>query len=93
MGGGESVDSAFSAPDEETGFLQWRLVRLFKEIWKEITFGVGAWGTLRPLITALLASIPFLFLGQHFNRQHKKGFDWMCSNNRVMGRSMAVLYL
>lgn len=70
-------ETTFQTPDDDKGFLQWRPVRLFREIWREITFGVGAWGTLRPLITALLASIPFLFLGQHFNRQHRKGFDWM----------------
>tara|TARA_B100001778_G_scaffold75077_1_gene60330 strand:+ start:281 stop:703 length:423 start_codon:yes stop_codon:yes gene_type:complete len=62
--------------EEKNGMLEWRPVRLFREIWKEFTFGVGAWGTLRPLFTALLASIPFLFLGQHFNRQHRKAFDW-----------------
>jgi|TARA_B110000444_G_C18754431_1_gene554386 hypothetical protein len=62
--------------EDERGVLYWRPVRLLREIWKEITFGVGAWGTLRPLITALLATVPFLFLGQHFNRQHRKAFDW-----------------
>ena len=46
-------------------------------IWTELTAGVGAWGSLKPLIAAVLASVPFLFLGQHFNRQHQKGFDWM----------------
>ena len=46
-------------------------------IWTELTAGVGAWGSLKPLIAGVLAAIPFLFLGQHFNRQHQKGFDWM----------------
>ena len=46
-------------------------------IWTELTAGVGAWGSLKPLIAGALAAIPFLFLGQHFNRQHQKGFDWM----------------
>ena len=46
-------------------------------IWDELTAGVGAWGSLKPLIAGALAVIPFLFLGQHFNRQHQKGFDWM----------------
>ena len=46
-------------------------------IWNELTAGVGAWGSLKPLIAGALAAIPFLFLGQHFNRQHQKGFDWM----------------
>jgi len=46
-------------------------------IWTELTAGVGAWGSLKPLIAAVLAAVPFLFLGQHFNRQHQKGFDWM----------------
>lgn len=45
-------------------------------IWREITAGIGFWGTLRPLVAALIAVIPFLFLGQHFNRQHQKAFDW-----------------
>tara|TARA_B100001142_G_C14061592_1_gene549836 strand:+ start:52 stop:393 length:342 start_codon:yes stop_codon:yes gene_type:complete len=62
--------------EEKSGILEWRPIRLVRAIWKEITFGVGAWGTLRPLITALLAAVPFLFLGQHFNRQHRRGFDW-----------------
>tara|TARA_B100001093_G_scaffold65664_1_gene55592 strand:- start:1453 stop:1875 length:423 start_codon:yes stop_codon:yes gene_type:complete len=71
------TEVSMESPDEEKStMLEWRPVRLFREIWKEFTFGVGAWGTLRPLITALLASIPFLFLGQHFNRQHRKAFDW-----------------
>ena len=51
-------------------------VRVVKEIWREVTFGVGTWGALRPLIAALLAAVPFLFLGQHFNRQHRRAMDW-----------------
>lgn len=46
-------------------------------IWHELTAGVGAWGSLKPLLAGVLAALPFLFLGQHFNRQHQKGFDWM----------------
>ena len=46
-------------------------------IWTELTAGVGAWGSLKPLIAGALAAVPFLFLGQHFYRQHQKGFDWM----------------
>ena len=46
-------------------------------IWTELSAGVGAWGSLKPLIAGVLAAVPFLFLGQHFNRQHQKGFDWM----------------
>lgn len=46
-------------------------------IWTELTAGVGAWGSLKPLIAGALAVMPFLFLGQHFNRQHQKAFDWM----------------
>lgn len=49
---------------------------LLKEIWREITFGVGAWGAFRPLITAMLALVPFLFLGQHFNREHRRAVEW-----------------
>ena len=29
-------------------------------------------GALRPAFSILLAIVPFLYLGQHFNRQHKK---------------------
>ncbi len=73
----EHTDLSVASPDEkESAILGARPVRLFREIWREFTFGVGAWGALRPLFTALLASIPFLFLGQHFNRQHRKAFDW-----------------
>mgnify|MGYP001479622725 CR=1 FL=1 len=45
-------------------------------ILNEITGGVGPWGALKPLIALILALVPFLFLGQHFNRQHSKAFDW-----------------
>ena len=51
-------------------------VRVVKEIWREITFGVGTWGALRPIFAVLLSIIPFLYLGQHFNRQHRRGGDW-----------------
>lgn len=51
-------------------------VRIIKEIWREITFGVGTWGAMRPLLAAILALVPFLYLGQHFNRQHQRAVDW-----------------
>jgi phosphoglycerol transferase MdoB-like AlkP superfamily enzyme len=57
---GESVDS----------------VALGKTIWAEITAGVGIWGAFRPIIAVILSLVPFLFLGQHFNRNHRRGADW-----------------
>ena len=50
--------------------------KVFRQIWKEMTLGVGFWGALRPIVAALIAAIPFLFLGQHFNRKHQKGLDY-----------------
>ena len=50
-------------------------VKVFKQIWREMTLGVGFWGALRPLVAALLAAIPFAFLGHHFNRKHQKGLS------------------
>ncbi len=49
---------------------------LTKTIWEEITAGVGIWGAFRPIIAVALSLIPFLYLGQHFNRKHQRGFDW-----------------
>ena len=68
-------NSQFVQVEEEpktgvTGF------KIFRQIWKEMTLGVGFWGALRPLFTAIIAAVPFFFLGQHFNRKHQKGFDW-----------------
>jgi hypothetical protein len=71
----EDMVVQFPAP-EKNQLSDRREVRFIREVWRQITFGVGAWGTLRPLVTALLAAVPFLFLGQHFNREHRKGFDW-----------------
>ncbi len=51
-------------------------IGLRKVIWRELTAGVGLWGSIRPLVAVLLAAIPLLFLGQHFNRQHRKAGDW-----------------
>ena len=50
--------------------------KVFRQIWKEMTLGVGFWGALRPIVAALIEAIPFLFLGQHFNRKHQKGLDY-----------------
>ena len=77
VGSMDSADEVSMTLEEESdGISDLRPVRLLREIWKEFTFGVGAWGTLRPLFTALIAVVPFLFLGQHANRQHRKAFDW-----------------
>ncbi len=49
---------------------------ILKVIFAQITSGVGFWGSLQPIIAILVSLIPFLFLGQHFNRSHQKGFDF-----------------
>ena len=49
---------------------------ILRVIFAQITSGVGFWGSLQPIIAVLLSLIPFLFLGQHFNRSHQKGFDF-----------------
>ncbi|MBJ17732.1 MAG: hypothetical protein CMB66_05750 [Euryarchaeota archaeon] len=45
-------------------------------IWRELSGGIGPWGALRPLFAVALSLVPFMFLGQHFNRQHRKGAEW-----------------
>ena len=45
-------------------------------IWNELSGGVGPWGAIRPLFAVSLALVPLLFLGQHFNRQHRKASEW-----------------
>jgi hypothetical protein len=76
-GGEQLEDMVVQFPSEEKRDLSDRReVRFIREVWRQITFGVGAWGTLRPLVAALLAAVPFLFLGQHFTRKHRRGFDW-----------------
>jgi len=49
---------------------------VFGIIWTELSGGIGAWGALRPIFAIVLSLVPFLFLGQHFNRQHRKGLGW-----------------
>ena len=44
-------------------------IALGKTIWNEITAGVGIWGAFRPVFAVALSLVPFLFLGQHFNRK------------------------
>ena len=48
---------------------------IFRIIFAQITSGVGFWGSFQPII-AILSLVPFLFLGQHFNRSHQKGIDF-----------------
>ena len=45
-------------------------------IWYELSGGIGPWGALRPLVAVAISLVPFLFLGQHFNRQHRKAFGY-----------------
>ena len=74
----EEEDLVVSLPARSTPLGRIRdVLGAIRLIWTELTAGVGAWGSLKPLIAGALAAIPFLFLGQHFNRQHQKGFDWM----------------
>jgi hypothetical protein len=51
-------------------------IAVSKTIWNEITAGVGIWGAFRPIFAVVLSLVPFLFLGQHFNRNHRRGRDW-----------------
>jgi hypothetical protein len=81
---GDEEDLIVSLPAIERrreGLGLWRRTKssagAIRLIWSELTAGVGAWGALKPLLAGVLAAFPFLFLGQHFNRQHQKGFDWM----------------
>ena len=67
-------DSQFTQVEDKTekgvtGF------KIFRQIWKEVTLGVGFWGALRPLFAAVIAAVPFFFLGQHFNRKHQKALE------------------
>lgn len=54
---------------------QHKRTNLLRVIFTQITSGVGLWGSFKPVLAVLLSLIPFLFLGQHFNRSHRKGFD------------------
>ena len=65
------------SPEDSSGSRFRNIFAVIRLIWSELTAGVGAWGSLKPLVAGVLAAVPFLFLGQHFNRQHQKGFDWM----------------
>ena len=49
---------------------------VFSAIWTELSGGIGPWGAARPLFAVALAAIPLLFLGHHFNRQHRKASEW-----------------
>ena len=60
------------ASDEEPGAPS--TLGVIGVIWYELSGGVGPWGALRPLVALALSLIPFLYLGQHFNRQHRKAF-------------------
>ena len=66
-------------PDEEPGGAS--ALGVVGVIWNELSGGIGPWGTLRPLVALALSLVPFLFLGQHFNRQHSKGFGWFVSGS------------
>ena len=74
----EEEDLVVTLSTEESSSGRFRnILGVVRLIWTELTAGVGAWGSLKPLVAGVLAAVPFFFLGQHFNRQHQKGFDWM----------------
>jgi len=72
----EDLVVTLSTEESSSGRLR-NILGVVRLIWIELTAGVGAWGSLKPLVAGVLAAVPFFFLGQHFNRQHQKGFDWM----------------
>tara|TARA_Y100000589_G_scaffold110828_2_gene105334 strand:- start:5918 stop:6301 length:384 start_codon:yes stop_codon:yes gene_type:complete len=72
----EDLVVTLSTDESSSGRLR-NILGVVRLIWTELTAGVGAWGSLKPLVAGVLAAVPFVFLGQHFNRQHQKGFDWM----------------
>ena len=72
----EDLGVTLSTEESSSGRLR-NILGVVRLIWTELTAGVGAWGSLKPLVAGVLAAVPFFFLGQHFNRQHQKGFDWM----------------
>ena len=69
----EDSDIVVVVPTDEEGPDS---LALSKTIWHEITAGVGIWGTFRPVFAVVLSLVPFLFLGQHFNRKHRRATDW-----------------
>tara|TARA_B100000609_G_scaffold46721_1_gene35968 strand:+ start:6005 stop:6376 length:372 start_codon:yes stop_codon:yes gene_type:complete len=74
----EEEDLVVTLSTDESSSGRFRnILGVVRLIWTELTAGVGAWGSLKPLVAGVLAAVPFVFLGQHFNRQHQKGFDWM----------------
>ena len=73
--GAMSADYVVEVVDDE-GDSANPLQSVVKVIWYEIGGGIGPWGALRPLVAIALALIPFLFIGQHFNRQHRKAASW-----------------
>jgi len=68
---GEFVVKVESAEDDV-----FRPLGVVSTIWDELSGGVGPWGAIRPLFAVALSLVPFLFLGQHFNRQHRKAGEW-----------------
>ena len=72
----EDLVVTLSTEESSSGRLR-NILGVVRLIWTELTAGVGAWGSLKPLVAGVLAAVPFFFIGQHFNRQHQKGFDWM----------------
>ena len=68
---GEFVVKVESAEDDGS-----RPLGVVSTIWDELSGGVGPWGAIRPLFAVSLSLVPFLFLGQHFNRQHRKAGEW-----------------
>ena len=69
----EESEIVVQIPSEE---IQKKENNIFSVIFAQITSGVGFWGSLQPIIAVIISLVPFLFLGQHFNRSHQKGIDF-----------------
>ncbi len=69
----EESEIVVQIPSEE---IQKKENNIFTVIFAQITSGVGFWGSLQPIIAVIISLVPFLFLGQHFNRSHQKGIDF-----------------
>ena len=70
------MDEEYVVRIEDPVESRFRPLGVISAIWTELSGGVGPWGAIRPLFAVALSLVPFLFLGQHFNRQHRKGSEW-----------------
>ena len=78
----EDLVVTLSTEESSSGRLR-NILGVVRLIWTELTAGVGAWGSLKPLVAGVLAAVPFFSSVSTLIDSTRRASIGCCSNYRL----------